>query len=183
MSGDRRRARLQTKSTAVYAAGPAFAPGFFAKAARRRRSVALRRRRISRRARFGWATKIDPRLSAFVVGPLVEISGTVFAVGTTRETLENEWCASTQSSASPPRRFGRFGSGVENIFGTRPLVRGHTAGIISHRFAARFLESSLYPRGRERIFLARAHRQFPCRGDSRQCGLSAGSQCRPRNLE
>src|SRR6266516_1476172 len=106
------------------------------------------------------------------MGPLVEISRTVFAVGSTRETLENERRASTQSSASPPRRSGRDSSGVENIFGTRRREQGHAAGIISHRFAARFLESSLYPGGRERIFFARAHRQFPRRRDSRQCSLS-----------
>src|SRR5205823_8886698 len=174
--GDRRGARLQTKPTAVYSAGPAFAVGFFAKTARRRRGIALRRRRISRRAQFGRATKIDPQLSAFVMGPLVEISRTVFAVDSTRETLENERRASTQSSASPARRSGRDSNGVENIFGARRREQGHTAGIISQRFAARFLESSLYPGGRERIFFARAHRQFPRRGDSRQFSLSPGSQ-------
>src|SRR5207244_7985294 len=41
--------------------------------------------------------------------------------------------------ASPARRSGRDGSGVENIFGTRWREQGHTAGIISHRFEARFL--------------------------------------------
>src|SRR5439155_25787569 len=109
--------------------GPAFAVGFFAKTARRRRGVALRRRRISRHARFGPATKIDPQLSAFVMGPLVEISRTVFAVGSTRETLENERRASTQSSASPARRSGRDGSGLEDRFCTSWCEQVHTAGL------------------------------------------------------
>src|SRR5207302_558214 len=76
-----RGARLQTKPTALHTALPAFAPGFFAKPTGRRRSVAFRRRWISRPSRSERAKKIHPRLSAFFVGSLVEISRTILAAG------------------------------------------------------------------------------------------------------